>query len=331
MKLSIIVPVYNVEPYLRRCVDSILCQTFSDFELILVDDGSPDNCPDICDKYAETDSRVKVIHKKNGGLSDARNAGISVAVGDYLGFVDSDDSISENMYERLLNMAQLNNADIVACGILNISQEGEVFGHWPNLSEDIVYYRRDFINNLYPDVRRNIMPSVANKIFRRDIFDKIKFPIGRIYEDAQIQLEIYDQCNVIAVCHEHLYHYYFNRPGSINNCTYSAKQFDMLLFSLKNYHFYVANEEMLQQQYTLEVYMNNYLKNYFQVNLFNRDLKKQFLVHQKVFHKYAYQAIQNPLLCKLKRVTLLLSFFSPGLAYKVCKKYFPECVYDSTN
>ncbi|MCB8516908.1 glycosyltransferase, partial [Enterococcus durans] len=98
-EISIIVPIYNVEQYLRKCVDSILAQTFTDFEVILVDDGSPDNSGAICDEYAKLDSRVRVIHKENGGLSDARNAGIEIAKGKYLGFVDSDDFIDKDMYE----------------------------------------------------------------------------------------------------------------------------------------------------------------------------------------------------------------------------------------
>ena len=115
MKLSIIVPVYNVEPYLRRCIDSILAQTFTDFELILVDDGSPDNCPAICDEYAEKDPRIVVIHKQNGGLSDARNAGLDIARGEYIGFVDSDDYIDAEMYEKMYNAAIMHNSDIVSC------------------------------------------------------------------------------------------------------------------------------------------------------------------------------------------------------------------------
>ena len=111
--ISVIVPVYKVEPYLRRCVDSILDQTYSDFELILVDDGSPDNCPDICDDYARQDSRVKVIHKENGGLSDARNAGLRIAAGAYVSFVDSDDFIRKDMYEVMLAELICADADFI--------------------------------------------------------------------------------------------------------------------------------------------------------------------------------------------------------------------------
>lgn len=328
--LSIIVPVYNVECFLSRCIDSILNQTYSDFEVILVDDGSTDECPAICDEYARMDSRVKVIHKANGGLSDARNAGIAIARGEYFGFVDSDDSIANDMYEHLMALIHKHNADIAACGILNLQQDGSVIGHWPDLTEDIVYNREDFISNHYPDVRRNIMPSVANKVFRRGIFETISFPVGKIYEDAQIQLEIYDQCEIIALCHRHLYFYYSCRPGSINNCNYSIKQFDMIDFSLKNLLFFDQKAKIIQQRYALEVYTNNYLKNYFQVELFHRDLRKQFKAYRIKFIKNANRVIRNPHLCKLKRIMIIISFICPKISYKISKKYFPECVYELT-
>lgn len=113
-KISIIVPVYKAEPYLRKCIDSILNQTFKDFELILVDDGSPDRCGEICDEYALKDSRIKIIHKENSGRSSARNVGLDIAQGEYIGFVDSDDWIEPDMYEVLYSKAKIESADIIA-------------------------------------------------------------------------------------------------------------------------------------------------------------------------------------------------------------------------
>ena len=116
-KISVIVPVYKVEKYLDRCVESIVNQTYKNLEIILVDDGSPDNCPVMCDEWAEKDERIRVIHKENGGLADARNAGMNIATGDYIGFVDSDDWIEPNMYEVLLKNALKYDADISRCGL----------------------------------------------------------------------------------------------------------------------------------------------------------------------------------------------------------------------
>ena len=129
-QISVIVPVYKVEQYLKRCVDSILHQTFSDLEVILVDDGSPDNCPAMCDKYAGTDSRVKVIHQKNAGVSAARNAGLSVASGEYITFVDSDDFIDPQMYEKMLAVAEKYDCDVVMCDCMKeFPDHQEVYTH----------------------------------------------------------------------------------------------------------------------------------------------------------------------------------------------------------
>ena len=125
-KVSIVVPIYNVEKYLEQCIDSIINQTLKDIEIILVDDGSPDNCPQICDDYAKKDSRIKVVHKKNGGLSSARNAGIEVATGDYIGFVDSDDYIELDMYEKMYSIAIENNVDFVMSDYYRVSDGGKV-------------------------------------------------------------------------------------------------------------------------------------------------------------------------------------------------------------
>lgn len=331
MKLSIIVPVYKVEPYLKRCIDSILNQTFTDFELILVDDGSPDECGSICDKYQQQDYRIKVIHKENGGLSDARNAGISIAKGEYLGFVDSDDSISKDMYQKLLAIAELHNADIACCGILLLNQSEDVVGQWPYLSENQIYMREDFINHFYPDVRRNIMPSVANKVFRRELFQKIRFPKGKIYEDAQIQLLLYDCCKLIVVCHEHLYRYYYNRPDSINNTTYTQKQFDMIEFSLNNYLFFKEKNIPLQQGYALEIYANNYMKNFFKVMFMHKNLLPLFLPYKKNFRKHIIKFLLSPRICRMKRLAIIMLFFSRRLSYKICRKYFPECILETVD
>jgi len=131
-KISIIVPVYNVELYLGKCIDSILNQTFSGFELILVNDGSLDNCGSICDSFAKLDRRVKVIHKGNGGLSSARNAGLEIACGEYIGFVDSDDYIERQMYETLYNQATETSSDIVVCDFYMIDENGKILNNEKN-------------------------------------------------------------------------------------------------------------------------------------------------------------------------------------------------------
>lgn len=147
-KVSVIVPVYNVEPYLKRCVDSLINQTLKDIEIILVDDGSPDNCPQMCDAFAQLDDRIKVVHKQNGGLSSARNAGIDASTGDYIGYIDSDDYAELNMFERLYNCAIQQNVDFVMADYFRV-----IDGIKKKKSLDIrkgLYTKQDIVNEIFP-------------------------------------------------------------------------------------------------------------------------------------------------------------------------------------
>ena len=328
MKLSIIVPIYRVEAYLHRCIDSILAQTFTDFELILVDDGSPDRCPAICDEYSKLDSRIKVIHKTNGGLSDARNAGLDVARGEYIGFVDSDDTISEHMYKELISLLEHHGADMAVCGYLVTDSRGNVVGQWPSLTSNIIYDRSDFIDNFYPDVRRNLLPSACNKVYKRELFRTIRYPINKINEDAFIQLPLLDLCKKIVVCKDHYYHYFSSRPDSIQNSSYSEKRFNLIDFSLEQYLFFVKKNNLNQQHYTLQVYANYYMLNNFAVRLGNTKLKPKFASYRKQFNLYIGKIIVNPKICNLKKATIVLMFVNTKNAYKLARKFFPECLPD---
>ncbi|WP_206425633.1 glycosyltransferase family 2 protein [Romboutsia sp. Marseille-P6047] len=149
-KVSVIIPIYNVEKYLNRCIDSVINQSLKDIEIILVNDGSPDNCPKICDEYANKDSRIKVIHKSNGGLSSARNAGMKIATGDYIGFVDSDDYIEINMYEQMYKVAYENNVDFVMSDYYKVYNDSK-----KEVTLDIdssLYLKEDIYNKIYPSL-----------------------------------------------------------------------------------------------------------------------------------------------------------------------------------
>ena len=216
--ISVIVPVYNVEPYLRKCVDSILNQTYRNLEVILVDDGSPDGCPGICDEYAAKDERVKVIHKKNGGLSDARNAGMAVMNGDYLSFVDSDDLLPVDAIETLHRIAVEENADLVIGG-------HNRFEDTPLSSTDTeLFVKRWTPVEAMADMLRNGCASWA-RLYRRELHQSILFPVGEINEDEAIVLELLERCNCIAVTNAVVYYYRF-RPESITTARFSAKKLD---------------------------------------------------------------------------------------------------------
>lgn len=219
--ISVIVPIYNVEKYLDRCVDSIINQTYKNLEIILVDDGSPDNCPQMCDDYAKKDSRIKVVHKENGGLSDARNAGMKVATGEYVSFIDSDDWIDLETFS--LSMAKIKecNAQIVAFNIINVSDKPFI----PNLSNKYeVVDSQTAIENTIDDI--NIKTVVWNKIYKRSTLQGLKFRKDKINEDEFFTFYALSKAKKIVYLYRQCY-YYYQRPGSIMS-TYNLKRLDML-------------------------------------------------------------------------------------------------------
>lgn len=219
--ISIIVPIYNVEPYLRRCVESLLKQSYADFEMILVDDGSPDNCGAICDEYAAMDHRVQVIHKPNGGLSDARNAGLAIARGEYIAFVDSDDWVAEDYLERLRFALSETGADICECDVIKTSGEETS----SEQGTPVAYETEGALTQLINDgVFRQ---HVWNKLYRREVISDILFPKGKTNEDEFWTYQVFGNAKKVAKISDILY-FYFQRPGSIMGETYSLKRLDAL-------------------------------------------------------------------------------------------------------
>ena len=221
--ISVIVPVYKVEPYLRKCVDSIINQTYTNLEIILVDDGSPDNCGAICDEYAAKDSRIKVIHKKNGGLSDARNAGMEIMTGEYVAFVDSDDWIEPQMYQRLYELIEFYHADMAFGGVADdVLQDDTVhtvktsnYGDTP-LEEDKISAMRRYFHGSW---------AAWDKLYRAELFDGIRYPVGEINEDEAIVLHLLDRCNRVCFTNEVFYHYIRRIDGtSITTSAFSEKK-----------------------------------------------------------------------------------------------------------
>lgn len=221
-EISIIVPVYKVERYLRKCVDSILKQTFTDFELILVDDGSPDNSGAICDEYAHKDPRVRVIHKQNGGLSDARNAGIEVAKSPYIGFVDSDDFIEADMFELLYRNLKAEKADLSICGIYDLypGKKPKVKAHIHEVVNQQQAIKVIFEGNI-------VSVHAYNKLYKRELFANVRYPVGKYHEDSYIILDILEQCQRVVIDSVQKY-YYLHREDSITSEQFSSRQFDYI-------------------------------------------------------------------------------------------------------
>lgn len=179
--ISVIVPVYKVEKYLDRCVQSIVDQTYRNLEIILVDDGSPDNCPAMCDAWAEKDKRVKVIHKENGGLSDARNAGMTAASGEYIGFVDSDDWLNAPMYQYLYEAIDATGSDIASCGAKRVWADGKAEQEVCAVNRNCVLEREAAMEALI--TANGLIQTVWNKLYRKSVVEDVSFLKGQIYED----------------------------------------------------------------------------------------------------------------------------------------------------
>lgn len=208
--ISIIIPVYNVEKYLNNCIDSVIKQSHKNLEIILIDDGSTDTSPSICDSYKKKDQRIKVIHKTNRGLSDARNAGILKATGKYIGFVDSDDEINKEMFAILHNNINKYNADISVCNYYFIRQDKKI--NKPYTNEVLVTNTEEALDLLYSN--KKFGNFAWNKLYKKGLFDNIKFPYGKKYEDIWIMHEIYS-CATTIVFQDLPLYLYFERENSI--------------------------------------------------------------------------------------------------------------------
>lgn len=212
--ISVIVPVYNVEQYLRRCVHSILKQTYGNFELILVDDGSTDHSGAICDELSSEDGRIIVLHQSNGGLSAARNGGLAVAGGEYIAFIDSDDYIEENMLFTLLSRIRQNDADMAICGYAKwLEDKDSIIYPEVNFSERVIGREAAF-SLLFSRELSVLMPVAWNKLYKRKLWDRLRYPVGRYHEDEHVIHHLINQCDRVVMVPERLYIYSI-RAGSI--------------------------------------------------------------------------------------------------------------------
>ena len=221
--ISVIVPVYRVEKYLPACIDSILNQTFTDFELILVDDGSPDRCPEICDETAKRDARVRAIHQANQGLSAARNAGIEAAHGAWLSFVDSDDFLAPDFLETLHDAAVRAGADCALCGVQLTDEAGQKIGQ-PLSVADGVRTGRSILETLCraPEITYLV---AWNKLYRRDVFQTLRYPVGMQNEDTYLAAELFDTVQTVICVSKPMY-FYRQRADSIMHTAVTTRNLD---------------------------------------------------------------------------------------------------------
>lgn len=222
--ISVIVPIYKVETYLNHCIESIVNQTYRNLEIILVDDGSPDNCPTICDTWAKNDPRIIVIHKENGGLSDARNSGIKVSSGEMIAFVDSDDYIKKTFIEDMYVTMKRTKAEIVECGVLYIDEAHNVL-YDRTMKSEITLDRMGALESLI--LENGVYQTVWNKLYQSRMIKDIPFEFGRYHEDDFWTYKVLDRVQKITILSEPLY-YYMQRATSIMGNNYTLKRLDGL-------------------------------------------------------------------------------------------------------
>ncbi len=220
--ISVIVPVYKVEPYLDRCVESIVNQTYRNLEIILVNDGSPDNCPQMCDAWAERDVRIKVIRKENGGLSDARNAGMAAATGELVSFIDSDDYITPDFIEALYHAMMQTSADVVECAVDYVDEDGNILRQ-RCAAETSEMDRLEALRRLI--LEDGIYQTVWNKLYRREVC--IPFEKGKLHEDEFFTWQVFERIEKLAVVQKPMYHY-LQRSSSIIGTPYNIRRLDGL-------------------------------------------------------------------------------------------------------
>ncbi|MEF2838208.1 MAG: glycosyltransferase [Oscillospiraceae bacterium] len=286
--LSVVVPVYKVEAYLDRCVESIVNQTYTKLEIILVDDGSPDRCPELCDEWAKRDSRIRVIHKDNGGLSDARNTGIAAAIGEYLAFVDSDDYIDHCMYETMIETMSRTNAGIVCCGRYVVKGNVQISLH--SMEKETVFTSQEAIQELL--IGGSVEEATWDKLYRAELFEGIYFPLGEINEDIVIMPTLLRRAEKIVHVGRPFY-YYWQNSASITRSAYSEKKRIMLdhLDAIKAYL-----EEMYPELICyFDVLQSRYCQSALYLLLDNESTYREFHDDYLAFYRRFQKSFKNML------------------------------------
>ncbi len=244
--ISIIIPIYNIEQYVSTCVESVLAQTYGDIEIILVEDGSTDNSGRICDEFASLDNRIKVIHKNNGGLSSARNAGIDIAAGEYIYFVDGDDLIHPQCIERLLDCINRYEADIAVCKTNSFLDEKSI--NYNVIGNSVIASTgEEMCRRLLYGLNDSGNVIAWNKLYKRELFEDVRYPEGLVYEDVATTHELYWKANKVAYLKDELAFYRSKRKGSITHSD-NKKYRDLIIASQKRIAFFEINCPLLAMQ-----------------------------------------------------------------------------------
>ena len=309
--ISVIVPVYNVEKYLERCVKSIAAQTYKDLEILLIDDGSTDKSGKMCDDFQQTDSRIKAFHKQNGGLSDARNYGIEHSAGEFISFVDSDDYIDEKMLETLHRLITENDADLAVCSAMDVFEGKEV-----TQVKEIKEFNLNKVESYKYMLRGDGIPSACNKLYKRQTVGNVRFPVGKLYEDGFFTPQILKRVEKTAVTSKPMY-YYFRRADSITTKPFRKGDLDVI----EAYDKCVKQVKELCPE-ALPYAEFRYRNAYFNVldKMLMRDDCKEIPEYKQVvkyLKKHTVQIVKDPGIGKMRKIAAVALKFSVPLYKKI--------------
>lgn len=309
--ISVIIPIYNVERYLRRCVDSVIRQTYENLEIWLVDDGSTDGSGRICDEYSNLDKRIKVIHQNNIGLSGARNSALDRMTGQYVYFVDSDDFIRDNTIQHLFDAMVEEKADMVIAHLEEGNQDSFSSQSVSCDSATVISMGRDdAIKALFSDNYKGIMVPAWGKLYRSELLTNIRFPIGKIHEDEFVAHEILFKCKIIAISDAVLY-YHFRRSGSITNETYSIRNLDAVEAVLQRCEFFREKGDRTMYFLAVRDYLRRVQWHYYSIKKHLIEHKEEAEVIREQYKKY-YHDIEVEMTFS-DRVRYGLFIWCPGL------------------
>ena len=299
--ISIIIPVYKVEDYIHKCIDSVLNQSYENLEIFLVDDGSPDNCGNICDKYAMQDNRIKVIHKKNGGLSDARNAGLEISTGDFITFVDSDDYVSKDFISTLVNLIQDFEADIAISPFIHFKDDEKKVKRILSINKVKTYTNVEGLINMF--YQSDFDNNATSKLFRRELFSDVSFPKGLLYEDLATTYKLFLKSKKIVFINKFNYNYLL-REDSIEGSLFNNKKFESLFTIVNELEKFKVDNPKIQKAVNCRI-----LSFLFHV-LF--ETKKNSFEEKKIFKtikKYRFKILKDSNARKKARFSAVLSYF----------------------
>lgn len=320
--ISIIVPVYKVEKYLNRCVESILNQTYENLEIILVDDGSPDNCPKICDDFAKRDSRITVIHKKNGGLSDARNKGLMASHGEYIGFVDSDDYIDKKMYESLYKNLTNYSADISCCKLIRTNGNNVIVDKKKYNCEIKVYNQQQYMEKFFKIKSQECVYYACNKLYHRSVLELEQYPVSLTSEDVVGTYKALLKSKKIVEEDYPYYNYYYNENGITGK--FSSKDFDLLKIWNMMIELSKSNEIYLRWAYFNKNRINYTLLMRMALNLSYKEIKSEYSKEcdllLKELKKHYKEMIKSSLPFS-RKITMMMIIKNYRLFVFLCNSY----------